>query len=122
MPARNGHNGKKSIFAPIRENLLERLSNTDVRVRRNLLKLLSLIVCVFLLYTFFSGDYGFIRIGKLHLKKNDLRAENHKLTVKLIEAELTTKRLKTDWNYIEYIARTKHHLSRPGETIYRLKY
>jgi cell division protein FtsB len=120
MAAGRFRKSKKSVFAPFKQNVLNRLSNTDVRMRRNLLKALGAIVCIFLLWTFFSGDYGFIRMAKLHLKKRHLEKANHELLIKLITAEQTSKRLQSDYKYIEYIARTKHHLSKQGETIYRL--
>jgi cell division protein FtsB len=55
------------------------------------------------------------------MTKHQLKKENHLLLVKLVDAELTQRRLETDLNYIEYIARTKHFLSRPGEVIYRFR-
>ncbi len=112
---------KKSLLQPIRQNLAKRLSNTDVRIRRKMLRGLIIGIGLFLIYSFFSGNYGFIRIAKLHLEKNHLQKENHELLVKLIDAELRQDRLIHDMNYIEYIARTRHYLSRPGEVIYRFK-
>jgi cell division protein FtsB len=113
---------KKSLLTPIRQNLVKRLSNTDIRFRRKMLRGLLIFIGLFLIYSFFSGTYGFVRIAKLHLHNNRLEKENHQLLVKLIDADLTQKRLQNDLNYIEYIARTRHHLSRPGEVIYRFKY
>lgn len=107
---------------PIRQNLVQRLSNTDARLRRKVLRGLVIFVGLFLIYSFFSGTFGFIRIAKLHIEKNNLQKENHRLVVKLVTAETIRERLQSDMNYIEYIARTRHHLSRPGEIIYRLKY
>jgi cell division protein FtsB len=113
---------KKSLLEPIRLNLVEKLSNTDARLRRKVLRGLIIFVGLFLIYSFFSGTFGFIRIAKLHIEKNHLQQENKQLLVKLVTAEMIRKRLQDDMNYIEYIARTRHHLSRKGEVIYRLKY
>ncbi|MCP4704043.1 MAG: septum formation initiator family protein [candidate division Zixibacteria bacterium] len=74
-----------------------------------------------LIYSFFTGATGFVRIAKLHLEKNHLEQENQKLLAKLVDVEITKKRLQNDPKYIEFIARTRHYLSRPGETIYRFK-
>lgn len=74
-----------------------------------------------LIYSFFVGATGFVRIAKLHLEKNHLQQENQELLAKLVDVEITKKRLKNDPKYIEFIARTRHFLSRPGETIYRFK-
>ena len=112
---------KKSFLEPIKQNFVSRLSNTDARVRRNMLRGLVVLVAFFMFYTFFSGDCGFIRIAKLHLEKNRLEKQNHELVVQLIDAEYTSERLREDFRYIEYIARSKHFFSKPGETIYRFK-
>ena len=74
-----------------------------------------------LIYSFFTGATGFVRIAKLHLEKNQLVKENQKLLAKLVDIEITKKRLQNDPKYIEFIARTRHFLSRQGETIYRFK-
>lgn len=121
MPGKGRRNKSKSVFAPIKQNLVNRLSNTDARARRNLFRIFGAAVLVFLLYAFFSGDCGFIRIAKLHIQKHRLKKANHELLAKLVDAELISKRLQNDLNYIEYIARTKHFLSKPGETIYRFR-
>ncbi len=57
----------------------------------------------------------------MRARQQELKKENQQLLVKLIDADITKNRLRNDWNYIEYIARTKHLLSRPGEVIYRFK-
>ncbi|MFH2036875.1 MAG: septum formation initiator family protein [Candidatus Zixiibacteriota bacterium] len=121
MPGSERRNKKKSVFAPIKQNFVNRLSNTDARARRNIFRIFGVVVAVFLLYSFFSGDCGFIRIAKLHIQKHRLINTNQELLVELVDAEITTNRLLNDLNYIEYIARTKHFLSKPGETIYRLR-
>ena len=74
-----------------------------------------------LIYSFFSGATGFVHIAKLHIEKNRLISENQKLLAELVDAEIIKKRLINDKNFIEYIARTQHYLSRPGEVIYRFK-
>ena len=112
---------KISFLQPIRQNIVNRLSNTDARLRRNMLRLLVLIVGVFLCYTFLSGDCGFIRIAKLHFEKSRLEDQNHELLVQLIDADYTCQRLENDLHYIEYIARDRHYMTKPGETVYRFR-
>lgn len=112
---------KKSFLQPITQNLKARLSNTDVRARRKILRILIVVVGAFMLYSSFAGPYGFVRIAKLHLQKHQLARSNHELLVNLVDAELTCRRLQSDTNHIEYIARTRHFFARPNEVIYRLK-
>ncbi|SYZ72112.1 hypothetical protein TRIP_C20227 [Candidatus Zixiibacteriota bacterium] len=126
MPRRK----RKSLFSLFRRDknrpsdrgdLLSRLSNSDQKFRRILFRVTAVMVIIFMGYAFFSGTFGFIHIAKLRAHKQDLIDENQRLLVKLIDADIARDRLQHDWYYIEYIARTKHLLSRPGEVIYRFK-
>ena len=112
---------KKTLLDPLKQNIVKRLSDTNIRVRRKLLLGLIAFIGLFLLYSFFSGSYGFVRIAQLHMKERQLKHDNHQLLVRLVDSEMTRKRLVDDMNYIEYIARTKHYFSRKGEIVYRIK-
>lgn len=112
---------KKPLYEPSKPNLMSRLSNTGARARRIILMLLVIVIGAFMFYSFFSGSYGFARIVDLNVQKGKLIEENHQLLVKLINADITRYRLLNDTSYIEYIARTRHFLSREGEVIYRFK-
>ncbi|UCD17374.1 MAG: septum formation initiator family protein [Candidatus Zixiibacteriota bacterium] len=116
-----GRRKKASFLQPIKLNLKARLSNTDTRVRRKILRMLIAVVGVFMIYSSFAGPYGFVRIIKLHLQMHRLTECNHRLLVDLVDTELTVKRLQADYRYIEHIARTRHYFARPGEVIYRIK-
>ena len=70
---------RKTLLEPIKQNLAKRLSNTDARLRRSLLRALPIVVGLFLVFAFFSGDFGFIRIAKLHFEKRHLETENQRL-------------------------------------------
>jgi cell division protein FtsB len=111
----------KSFLSPLKQNLADRLSNTENRFRRGLFRIMVVVAALFVLYSFFGGDYGFIRIARLDQKKQAMIKENQKLLVKLINADIERQRLENDLKHIEYIARTKHFFTRPGEVIYRLK-
>jgi cell division protein FtsB len=101
--------------------LSERLSNAGHRFRRGLFRATLVLTALFLLYTIFGGTYGFVRIARLETKKRQLAKENHLLLTRLIDADMTRQRLENDLNYIEYVARTQHYFTRPGEVIYRFK-
>ncbi len=111
----------KKTLKNIRKNLTRRISETNLGTRRKLFRIAAVFVVVFLAYSFLGGNTGFIRIAKLHIEKHRLTEENHNLMVELIDAEMTSSRLQNDLDYIEFIARTRHLLSRSGEIIYRIK-
>ncbi len=68
-----------------------------------------------------SGTYGIPRIIRLELEESALTGENRQLIAELIDAQREREMLRTDRNYIEYIARTKYFMSYPDETIYRYR-
>ena len=114
---------KKKLLDKIKSKISElfpgvKLSN-KLRGRRP--HLILALAGLILIYSFFTGATGFVRIAKLHFEKSQLEQENQKLLAKLVDIEITKKRLQNDPKYIEFIARTRHFLSRPGETIYRFK-
>jgi cell division protein FtsB len=105
----------------LRSDLKSRLSNSGARVRRILFRVTVVFAFGFLIYTFFGGTYGFLRIARLHAQKKEVERVNRQLLIRLINADYTRYRLENDLEYIEYIARTRHFFARPGETIYRFK-
>lgn len=114
---------KKKLFDKLKDKISElfpglKLSN-KLKGRRP--HIILAFAGLLLIYSFFTGATGFVRIAKLHLEKNQLEIENQKLLSQLVDVEIAKKRLQNDPKYIEFIARTRHFLSRPGETIYRFK-
>lgn len=107
-----------SILAPA-GNLIRRLSDTRARSRRRLLKYGLWSVVIFLVYSFMSGTYGIPRIVRLELEQKAITQANHDLRVNLIEADRVRYMLKHDRSYIEQVARTRYHMARPNETVYR---
>lgn len=74
---------------------------------------------IFFLLTFFAGDFGFIRIYRLHQKKAALQIHHKQLQAEILQLKQETYLLQNDPFYIEKIAREKYGLSRPDEKVYR---
>ena len=111
---------KPSLFAPA-GNLLKKLSNTDARVRRRVVKIGLWVLGLFFLYSFMSGTYGITRIIRLEIERKQLTEANQQQLVELIDAVRVREMLKSDPNFIEYIARTRYHMAYPNEIIYRFR-
>ena len=111
----------KSIFTPIADNFLKRISTADKRFKRKFIKYGFWIIGLFFIYSLFSSTYGIKRIVSLHLEKNTLIDMNRQEYVKLIDGQQMQNLLLHDHEYIEYIARTRYHMVYPGETIYRYR-
>lgn len=119
MPRRVKQN--PSIFTPLKDNLHKRLSGSNQRFRRQVVKYGFWIAGLFLSYSIISSTYGIPRIIKLEFEKNALIEANRRDLVELIDARHIKNLLKTDPDYIAYIARTKYHMVYPDETIYRYR-
>jgi len=115
--------GKKNISksSGLKETVSSLYKKADSGIRQRLPRIALLGAALLLLYGFFGSATGFIKIARMHLEKERLKEENQELLVKLVDAEITKKRLQSDMKFIEHIARTRHFMSRPGEVIYRFK-
>lgn len=109
----------KSIFTPIADNFLKKISTADIRVRRKFIKYGFWVIGLFFIYSLFSPTYGIKRIVTLELEKKTLIDMNRQEFVKLIDGQQMQNLLLFNHEYIEYIARTRYHMVYPGETIYR---
>ena len=111
----------RSFFAPLTEGLWQRMSDHDSRVRRRVIRIGFWVIGVLFFYSLMSGTYGIPRIARLEIERRSLVDANRHLTVELIESDRLRQLLKSDPSYIEYIARTRYHMVRPDETIYRYR-
>lgn len=109
----------RSLLGPLSENLMKRISGTDQRLRRRVLRIGFWSVGIMLAYSSMSGAYGIPRIINLELQKNTYQDANRQLVIELVDALEIRRRLRTDLRYIERIARTRYRMVYPGETIYR---
>jgi cell division protein FtsB len=75
---------------------------------------------IVLLYLFIVGDRGAWRLLSLLHLRDELAAEELALSAEVIDLDTRHRLLESDTTFIEKIARTEYHLSRPDETIYEL--
>ncbi|MEW6412011.1 MAG: septum formation initiator family protein [Candidatus Zixiibacteriota bacterium] len=110
-----------SIFTPLTDNLISRLSNTNQRVRRKVVKYGFWFIGIVFVYSLMSGTYGIPRIIRLELEKKHLLEANHRNLVDLVDASRVKKMLESDESYIETVARTRYRMAYPDEIIYRYR-
>jgi len=111
---------KTSLLAPA-GSLLRRLSSTDARLRRRIVRYGLWGIGLFFLYSVMSGTYGIPRIVKLKMEKEALIEANSKQLIDLVDATRLRDMLKHDATYINQIARSKYYMTRPDETIFRYR-
>jgi cell division protein FtsB len=86
-------------------------------IKKNLKKILLLLIICGIIYYLFFGAYGFINIAKLKRRENRLKKEKQEL-LKKEEALLDSlKKIKTDTFLIERIAREKFGMIKDGDTV-----
>ncbi len=108
-------------MSPLTGNLIKRLSGTDLRLRRKLVKYGFTAIGLVFLYSLASGTYGIPRIIRLEMERKALIQSNRTELVDLIDSERIRDMLLNDKDYIEFIARTRYHMVYPNETIYRYR-
>lgn len=78
-----------------------------------------LVVFLFILYSFFSGPYGFFRIYALFREKENLELKSKSLEAKIVDLKTKKNLLKNDDFYIEKQARERLGMAKKGEKIYK---
>jgi cell division protein FtsB len=120
MGCRVKKTSKPPLFAPAGD-FLRKLSSTNSKLRRKFLRYGLMALGAFFLYSTLVGDYSMLRIIRLEMEKQSLVNSNRDKMIDVIDAERIRTLLQSDAHFIEMIARTKYHLVRPGETMYRYR-
>jgi cell division protein FtsB len=100
------------------ESFVKKLSSADARLRRKIVRYAYWSVGLLFSYSLMVGTYSIPRIIRLEMEKTELTESNQQLLVNLIDNDRIRKMLESDPTYLEQIARTRFHLTRPDETIY----
>lgn len=112
---------RKGPLRPLVANLTQKLARSDSRLRRNVVRFSAFLFLGFVVYSFMAGSYGLFRISRLESRKVQLINQNRLLLARIVDSDYNRRRLKKDSHFIEYIARTRYHLSRPGEIVVRIQ-
>jgi cell division protein FtsB len=111
---------KPSILEPAGD-LLRKISDSDSRLRRRILRGSLVALGVWFALSLLFGTYSVPRIVRLNLERDALTESNRQLTVDLIDAARVRDLLRSDPTYIEAVARTDYFMVRPHEIIYRYR-
>lgn len=109
----------RSFLGPVADNFVKRVSGSDARFRRKIIRIGFWVIGVTFIYSLFSGTYGIPRIVRLEMQKTALIESHRHKTAALIDAVRVRQKLRTDDRFIEAIARERYYMVYPGETIYR---
>jgi cell division protein FtsB len=83
--------------------------------------LLRVIFGAALLYLFVAGNMGVLKMLNLWRSERALTRRDTRVAAQVLSLDTRRRMLETDTTYIEKIARTEYHLSRPGEVVYEIE-
>lgn len=105
--------------ALLQSDFFKKIKERTAKRKKNIKRILFLLLFVFVGYRFFAGPYGFIQIHSLRQEKKNLEAESKMLLAKMVDLEIEKKRLEDDEFYIEKQARERLGMVKEGEKVYR---
>ena len=89
-------------------------------IQKKVIKLFLLLVIGILLITFFFGDHGVYHLYTIKSERSKIQKEIDSLREKKLVLEDEKTRLKTDFKYIEEMAREKYRMAKKGEKVFKV--
>ena len=94
--------------------------NSRANIQKKVIKLMLLLGLLVLLITFFFGDHGLYNLYTLKSERKKIQAEIDYLRNQRITLEDEKTRLKTDYKYIEEMAREKYRMAKKREKVFKV--
>jgi cell division protein FtsB len=110
---------KKKFYRLLEVDLVNKLKSKTAQKKKIIKRFLFLLLAVFVVYSFFSGPYGFLRIFSLLKEKKEIKLETKKLEAQIMDMEIRKEKLKNDTLYLEKEAREKLGMAKQDEKIYK---
>ena len=89
-------------------------------IQKKVIKLFLLLGIGILLITFFFGDHGVYHLYTIKSERSKIQKEIDSLREKRLILENEKTRLKTDFKYIEEMAREKYRMAKKGEKVFKV--
>jgi len=105
----------------VTRQLMSRLIEHEHGFKRKGIRLGVGLAIVYLIYLFCAGDYGLLRIRRLHDQRDALQAEYRAIVAEAVDYSYYLRRIRNDPHFVEWLARTRYGFSRPDDVIYHLK-
>ncbi|MBM9536864.1 FtsB family cell division protein [Desulfobulbus alkaliphilus] len=100
-------------------NTVKRKKQEPIRHEKRKIVYLGVVIAVFLLiWILFAPERGYIQYRKLQKEITAMNLEVDRLEAKNIELAEEIKRLRSDDDYLEDIARKRHNLLKKNETVF----
>tara|TARA_B100001996_G_scaffold178876_2_gene136553 strand:- start:4154 stop:4474 length:321 start_codon:yes stop_codon:yes gene_type:complete len=89
-------------------------------IQKKAVKLFLLLGISAVLITFFFGDHGLYHLYTIKSERNKIQKEIDFLREKRVVLENEKTKLKTDFKYIEEMAREKYRMAKKGEKVFKV--
>ena len=89
-------------------------------IQKKVIKLFLLLGIGIMLITFFFGDHGVYHLYTIKSERSKIQKEIDSLREKKLVLEDEKTRLKTDFKYIEEMAREKYRMAKKGEKVFKV--
>ena len=97
-----------------------RKNKSKSNIQKKVVKLFLLLGIGILLITFFFGDHGLYHLYTIKSERSKIQKEIDNLREKRIVLENEKTKLKTDFKYIEEMAREKYRMAKKGEKVFKV--
>lgn len=97
-----------------------RNNKSKSNIQRKVIRFFLLIGVAILLITFFFGDHGLYHLYTIKAERKKIQGEIDFLREKRVVLENEKIKLRTDFKYIEEMAREKYRMAKKGEKVFKV--
>jgi cell division protein FtsB len=97
-----------------------RLNKNKANIQKKAVRLFLVLGIGVLIITFFFGDYGIYHLYTIKSERNKIQKEIDYLRQQRVVLENEKTKLKTDFKYIEEMAREKYRMAKRGEKVFKV--
>jgi cell division protein FtsB len=97
-----------------------RLNKNKANIQKRAVKLFLVLGIGVLIITFFFGDHGIYHLYTIKSERNKIQKEIDYLRQQRVVLENEKTKLKTDFKYIEEMAREKYRMAKKGEKVFKV--
>jgi len=97
-----------------------RPNKNKANIQKRAVRLFLVLGIGVLIITFFFGDHGIYHLYTIKSERNKIQKEIDYLRQQRVVLENEKTKLKTDFKYIEEMAREKYRMAKKGEKVFKV--
>ena len=97
-----------------------RTNKNKTNIQKKTVRLFLVLGIGVLIITFFFGDHGIYHLYTIKSERNKIQKEIDYLRQQRVVLENEKTKLKTDFKYIEEMAREKYRMAKKGEKVFKV--